>query len=337
MKDKIIEVLKRSSYPMRARYIARQLGVDRTTINRILYSNLNNPFIKNDNFEWTVRGYTPEANNTNLSSQNLTFEWSRLTNYVTKMYNENPDLFVLEVFNYSMADDLKRLIAELEVYVMHLLLHIQNNAYQQYIEISDVHKLLIMLKPSLHFDYLNNEFTIKYLMKRFQSEDNYIQTLIKSFVKYDEIHNSLESLELIKRLELIGLCIYHFQKNQPSVINELNNVIQYLRNYAHSNKNFNEAKYVYEVNCVICDESILLTDAVTDSQGNHYCEDCYDELTADEDDEFEMDDEDDSSDPEVDFEKDEIIEDCTTCFYKKNGSCAKAHLNIVCEKYKYKG
>lgn len=57
-------------------------------------------------------------------------------------------------------------------------------------------------------------------------------------------------------------------------------------------------------------------------------------LESDEDD-FD-DDEYDQDYDEIDIEKNEIIEDCTTCLFKKNGTCSRARYNVLCDNYIYK-
>lgn len=326
---------------MRAKYIARQLGVDRTNINRILYANINNPFIRNNNFEWTVNSNFQVKHESYLPTQNLINQWKELMLFITQKYNENPKLFTIEVVNFRIEKDLSRMIAELEIYVMHLLLHIQFSPYEEYIEIDDIQEIIMLLNKALNYDYSNNLNIQQFLMKKFLYEDTFIIKLLDSLIRYDESNRSLVCYEFIKMIEVIGLNICQMNDNQPHMNLELNEIIKSLKKYASSHKNFFvQAKDTF-VRCQNCHERILESNAETDGSGNYYCDDCKDLIN--EDDDFDIDyidgeDEDYYFDEdEEEDEKDEIIEDCTTCFHKKNGSCTKAYLNFVCEKYKYKG
>ena len=54
--DRVAAILRNAAAPMRARDIARMLGLPRARVNAALYENVGSHFVKNDDFTWSVPG-----------------------------------------------------------------------------------------------------------------------------------------------------------------------------------------------------------------------------------------------------------------------------------------
>jgi hypothetical protein len=341
MKDKIIEVLKRSSYPMRARYIARQLGVDRTTINRILYSNLNNPFIKNDNFEWGLNNKVMTlASETNWNMKRLLDIWLSLIDYILEIYNKEPQYFDFEDFNYSFKDKSMQIIAEIEVYIMRLLLNIKYSYDSDSIEDEDILELLNQLGPSLKLEYRNSTYTFGLLKSDLIVRDMFILKFLLSIIRFDDANETRKIYILLNMIQSIAFNWSSANESNASGSFDYFDLIEDLKEYVSEVYDYTAGSKNSFDKCVVCDNWVYDEIQISES-GNYYCFDCRysgiisflefengDFIEKEENDVVEIN--------ETESGKDEITEDCSTCQFKKNGYCKKTHINIVCEKYVYK-
>lgn len=340
MRDKIINFLKDTSYPIRARYIASALGVDRTSVNRVLYANINNPFIRNDNYEWSLKRESSQVKKEqHWAITALVREWRQFLEYVLEIYAKNPDLFDQSVVNYNFSDKSKQLTVELEVYLMHFLLDIQFYLQPGYIDDDAVHELLNQLKPSLYYDYSSHAFTINYLKSKFIVEDSFIMSLLLSLIRFDDAYETRKSYIVLEKIRSLAICISIANDQDSTISNKYYEVIKVLKDFISTEYDYSDGGTNSFERCENCDTWVLRDDAEEDSDGNYYCSDCdylidNDEESDDSDESEETSNYNNSADSS-DYEKDEIIEDCTTCKFKKNGSCPRAHLNKVCDKYKY--
>lgn len=210
MKEKIINVIRNQTYPIRARHIARLLGIDRTTVNQVLYANLNNPFIRNDKYEWSLNDskFNQVSNRNHFMFALLSQRWHYLIEYILEIYETEPNFFDFGEVNYTLVNKSDQIIVEIEVYLMHLLLHIQYYDQPDYIDDEDIIELMNQLKQSLRFDYSNNTFTINYLKSKFEVEDQFITKFLYSMLRYDDVLESRKTYIIIEKIRNIAFYIY---------------------------------------------------------------------------------------------------------------------------------
>lgn len=339
MKDKIVSILKNTPYPIRARYIAKSLGVDRTSVNKILYANMNKPFIRNDNYEWGLKDSIQQpSKEQHWATSALIREWKVLRDYVLEMYNKDQEIFNFGIVNFEMKDKPGQLVAELEVYLLHFLLDIQFQHQKNYIEEEDIQELLVLLEPSLHFNYSNHAFTQNYLKTKFVDLDNFISKLLMTIVIFDDLHETRKSYILINKIETLARYVYYANNSDDMFRENYRGTIESLKSFIDENYDYTSGETCSFEKCENCGSWVLRDSAEQDNDGNYYCFDC--EYLVEEGEENRELIESEELIEEViiestEVEKDEILEDCTTCQFKKDKTCLKAHLNKVCKEYRY--
>ncbi len=135
--EQIIEILKRENN-LKARVIAKELGVERKVVNHYLYSNIGKKFVRNANYEWSLIS-SKNAHNTRAKESNqkdkkqndhsdnieISTRTKRLEENAAIEMNSNYDIPV-EPYTLTLQDDLQKLVH----YYMNCVLQEQNEGIE---------------------------------------------------------------------------------------------------------------------------------------------------------------------------------------------------------------
>lgn len=337
MKQKIIDYLNNIGYPERARYIARALGVERRTINQILYSNINAPFVRNDDFEWSIGSFIQvKAKKNQWAIDALNREIKELVAYLVSIYEQDPDLFDLADVNYHMSDKVKQLTAECELFLIHMIIdHQFYDRSEQYDE-DDVLEVLQMLKPSLSFDYSTHRHSIDILKNRFETLSAFSRQMLMSVIRYDDKYEYRKAPIIVQKINSLSFSTYFANDSDQNMRQKVEEYEGELKAFIAENYDYSRGLVDSFTRCDDCNKWIKEENAC-DVDDGLVCYECADlrerEESVVEEGLFTSNDD---NEAEHDDEKTEIVEDCTTCYFGARGTCKDAYKNVVCDEYEYK-
>lgn len=274
MKDKIIEVLKKSSYPMRARYIARHLGVDRTTINRILYANLNNPFFKNENFEWGISLNSRIYDVDNFKLESVHRNWRELYNYLLEMYQKAPEFFEIDDSRVQLTEMSSQIIVNIEIYVIHLLIFLTFEQSNESIDEEDIYFVINYITPSFFESGLDYKSMCNIFESKFESRERFILKLLHSIIRFDDAFETRKVFVFIEKIESV---IYSWKWMIEELIDsniETSNIIDDLKKFVSEEYDYTAGLVNSFDKCFKCGNWVSIYDLDMSIFGDEYCIQC---------------------------------------------------------------
>lgn len=338
MVKEIINLLMQMQKPLTAKEIAKLLNVNRSVINHDLYYYHNILFIRDNNYKWSLTGLEKNQDVINIDeSKNYV---NQVYNYIKNTFDNDIELFNNVPFHFYSIDEIDSLEIEVEIYIICMLL----DAISKVEKISINHSYIKNLFSDLDIftkSVINSEQIYNIYIQEFDTLPYFIRQIILSFIRYDDRYETRKSFILINKLKSTFLYIIELKLNNVSQIkNAIHDHINGLRNFITKFYDYTDGSVDTLSICNSCDElfDVRSGDWI---DNNFYCNECYKEFDFDLDD-FSLTL---GSDDEVVFDieeviiaqqiKQDIIEDCTTCFYAKNKTCKKAYLNKICLEYQY--